>query len=116
MWEYNTEEHTWTCRSSAAAGGGPAPRGGCQVALHGSVLFVFGGHTAWREGKQEVEKVHDDVWALDLQTWQVICACAGVFWEFSIASTLVRTPPPLLPIICCSTLAQFVTFVSQFTR
>ncbi|KAL0055849.1 hypothetical protein WJX82_005035 [Trebouxia sp. C0006] len=70
VWEYDTEEHTWTCRSSAAAGGGPAPRGGCQVALHGSVLFVFGGHTAWREGKQEVEKVHDDVWALDLQTWQ----------------------------------------------
>lgn len=70
VWEYDTEEHTWTCRSSGAGGGGPAPRGGCQVALHGSVLFVFGGHTAWREGKQEMEKVHDDVWALDLHTWQ----------------------------------------------
>lgn len=23
------------------------------------------------EGKQEMDKVHDDVWALDLQTWQV---------------------------------------------
>ncbi len=41
------------------------------MALHGSTLFVIGGHTAWREGKQEKEKVHDDVWALDLQTWQV---------------------------------------------
>ncbi|DBA67583.1 TPA: hypothetical protein ACH3X2_001852 [Trebouxia sp. C0005] len=70
VWEYDTEEHTWACRSSAGAGGGPAPRGGCQVTLHGSVLFVFGGHTAWQEGKQEMEKVHDDVWALDLQTWQ----------------------------------------------
>lgn len=70
MWEYDTEEHKWTCRSSAAATG-PAPRGGCQVCVHGSVLFVFGGHTAWREGKQEMEKVHDDVWALDLQSWQV---------------------------------------------
>ena len=115
MWEYDTEEHTWTCRSSGGAGGGPAPRGGCQVALHGSVLFVFGGHTAWREGKQEMEKVHDDVWALDLQTWQVICACAGHFWESSIARRLVRNPPALLQIMCCPILARLVTCVCQST-
>ncbi|KAL3147670.1 hypothetical protein ABBQ32_002423 [Trebouxia sp. C0010 RCD-2024] len=30
----------------------------------------MGGHTAWMEGKQEMDKVHDDVWALDIQTWQ----------------------------------------------
>ncbi len=77
---------------------------------------MFGGHTAWREGKQDVEKVHDDVWALDLQTWQVICAWAGHFWESSIASRLVCNPPALLQTMCCSILARYVTCVSQCTR
>ena len=71
VWEYDTEEHKWECRSAAAATG-PSGRGGCQLALHGTALFVIGGHTAWREGKEEKEKVHDDVWTLDLHTWQVL--------------------------------------------
>ena len=73
MWEYDTEEHKWTCRSSPNAAA-PAPRGGCQVAVHNSTFYVVGGHTAWREGKEDMEKVHDDVWALDLETWQVSTA------------------------------------------
>lgn len=77
MWEYDTEEHKWTCRSSPNAAA-PAPRGGCQVAVHNSTFYVVGGHTAWREGKEDMEKVHDDVWALDLQTWQVSTAVQTV--------------------------------------
>ena len=72
----------------------PAARGGCQVALHGTLLFVIGGHTAWKEGKQEQEKVHDDVWALDLQTWQVL-------FHWLLPSPAPPTPPspphPLVP-------------------
>ena len=115
MWEYDTEEHTWTCRSSGAGGGGPAPRGGCQVALHGSVLFVFGGHTAWREGKQEMEKVHDDVWALDLHTWQVICACAADFWESSFAASACTYPTRFVANDVLLILARSVTCVCQST-
>ena len=70
VWEYDTEEHKWTCRSTPNAAA-PAPRGGCQVAVHNNTFYVVGGHTAWREGREDMEKVHDDVWALDLQSWQV---------------------------------------------
>lgn len=91
VWEYDTEEHKWTCRSTAAVSA-PAARGGCQVAIHGTVLFVIGGHTAWKEGKQEQEKVHDDVWALDLQTWQV-----KFHWFLSTSPLPFPTLPPTAP-------------------
>lgn len=95
VWEYDTEEHRWTCKSTAAAAG-PAPRGGCQLALYGSTLFVIGGHTAWREGKQDKEKIHDDVWSLDLQTWQVckltfVTTCFIMYQPYSPAQASGHT-------------------------
>ena len=68
MWTYDTNSMQWACHSR---GGGPSPRGGHQLALHGDCLFAFGGHTAWVEDRQEREKVHDEVWKLDLKTYQV---------------------------------------------
>ena len=42
------------------------------MVLHEGALTVFGGHTAWTEAdKSEHEKVHDDVWRLDLVSSQV---------------------------------------------
>ena len=49
----------------------PAPRGGCQLALHNDTLFVFGGHSVLRDGTGERDKVHNDVHALDLKTLEV---------------------------------------------
>lgn len=112
VWEYATEEHKWTCRSTGAASA-PAARGGCQVVIHGTVLFVLGGHTAWKEGKQEQEKVHDDVWALDLQTWQVSIDCFSTFLPFP--PPLAPCPPPhfllLLLQIFCMVVASGCMFV-----
>ena len=52
----------------------PAPRGGCQLALHHDTLFVLGGHSVLRDGPGERDKVHNDVHALDLKTLEVgIC-------------------------------------------
>ena len=68
VWTYDTDSMQWACHSK---GGGPSPRGGHQLALHGDSLFAFGGHTAWVEDGQEREKVHDEVWKLDLKTFQV---------------------------------------------
>ena len=79
MWTYDIDSMQWACHSK---GGGPSPRGGHQLALHGDSLFAFGGHTAWVEDGQEREKVHDEVWKLDLKTYQVTghpaaCSCQG---------------------------------------
>ena len=42
------------------------------MVLHEGALTVFGGHTAWTDAdKSEHEKVHDDVWRLDLASSQV---------------------------------------------
>lgn len=69
LWEFDTEALAW--EPVACKDKGPAPRGGCQLALHGDMLFVFGGHSVLKEGGEERDKVHDDVWALDLSTLQV---------------------------------------------
>lgn len=68
VWTYDTDSMQWACHSK---GDGPSPRGGHQLALHSDSLFAFGGHTAWMEDGQEREKVHDEVWKLDLKTYQV---------------------------------------------
>ena len=46
--------------------------GGCQVAVHEEGLWVFGGHTVLKQADgTESDKVHDDVWRLDLASLQV---------------------------------------------
>lgn len=70
VWTYDTQALKWECRHTGASSA-PTPRGGGQVAVHGDVLYAFGGHSVWVEDKREREKVHDEVWALDLLKWQV---------------------------------------------
>lgn len=53
----------------------PEARGGCQLALHGDALFVVGGHSMIWEKGGETDRVHDDIWALDLGTSQVEISC-----------------------------------------
>ena len=41
------------------------------MAQYGNVLYVIGGHSmVWDKG-DEKDKVHDDIWALHLDTLQV---------------------------------------------
>jgi hypothetical protein len=68
-WQFNIEELSWEALETS--GSSPAPRGGCQLALHGDTMFVVGGHSVVWEGGGEQDKVHDDVWALCLKTLQV---------------------------------------------
>lgn len=70
-----------------------------QVAVYNATMYVVGGHTAWREGKEDREKVHDDVWALDLLTWQVTCS---TFLPTALPSLCCLMPLCCLP--CCSRL------------
>ncbi|CAL8469827.1 g9369 [Coccomyxa elongata] len=71
LWVYDLPELSW--RSVGKAGSnGPSPRGGSQLTVHGDRLFLYGGHTVVvdKEDKSEMERVHDDLWALDLQTFK----------------------------------------------
>ncbi|EIE25653.1 galactose oxidase [Coccomyxa subellipsoidea C-169] len=71
LWVYDTEEMSW--RSVGKAGSnGPSPRGGSQLAVHADRLFLYGGHTVIvdKADKSELERVHDDLWALDLKTFE----------------------------------------------
>ena len=69
LWEFDTEELRWA--PVETRGPVPAPRGGCQLALHHDTLFVLGGHSVLRDGTGERDKVHNDVHALDLKTLEV---------------------------------------------
>ena len=49
------------------------------MVVHDNALWVFGGHTAWTEPDgTEGEKVHDDVWRLDLASLQVLPWCPAM--------------------------------------
>lgn len=69
VWEFDTDELRWQELNTKNTG--PAPRGGCQLALHANVLFCFGGHSVLRDAAGEHDRVHDDVWALDLKLLEV---------------------------------------------
>ena len=43
LWEYSFEELKWLKIEYAPGAALPAPRGGCQLALQGDDLFMFGG-------------------------------------------------------------------------
>lgn len=69
VWEYDPESLEW--KYLETKGKQPACRGGCQLAIHDEVLYVFGGHSIVRSKGDEQDKVHDDVWSLDLKTREV---------------------------------------------
>ncbi|EFN58682.1 hypothetical protein CHLNCDRAFT_19775, partial [Chlorella variabilis] len=69
-WSFCTEELKWTSLGPKPGHTAPAPRGGCQLALNGDQLFIFGGYS--------VKKTEEDkgaraawwaaFWCLDLKS------------------------------------------------
>jgi hypothetical protein len=72
LWAYDLEELRWDALGRPGANA-PSPRGGCQLALTTDRLFLYGGHTitADKADGSELERVFDDLWSLDLKTFQV---------------------------------------------
>eukprot|EP00884_Botryococcus_braunii_P008682 jgi/Botrbrau1/17815/Bobra.0127s0060.1 len=73
-WFYNIEELKWVSVGSSDTTA-PAPRGGCQIAVHGDTLFVFGGHSVLIDDRgEEKDKLHDDIWSLNLNShkWEKV--------------------------------------------
>ncbi len=81
LWEFVIADLKWhpLGRPDATR---PSPRGGCQLALHGTTLFVIGGYTATLGGGEDEGgdsgKAHNDVWAWDIQEGVVWLACLDV--------------------------------------
>lgn len=49
LWELDLAEMKWTPVGNPTGGGPwPSPRSGCQLALHGDTLFVYGGYSKVR--------------------------------------------------------------------
>ena len=70
-WIYDLDELKWA--SVGRPGGNtPSARGGCQLAVHGARLFLYGGHTVVADTRDGSERdvVHDDLWRLDLGSFQ----------------------------------------------
>ena len=40
--------------------------------MNGDTLFVFGGHSVAKEGAEEIDIVHDDLWAFHFTEAKVI--------------------------------------------
>jgi hypothetical protein len=46
IWAFDVAEMRWTTLGRLEGGAAwPSPRSGCQLALHGDVLFVYGGYS-----------------------------------------------------------------------
>ena len=74
LWAFDIGELKWAPLGGPPGGQAPSPRSACQLALHGDVLFLYGGYSkAADEADADVEHgtAHDDMWALDLRTYAV---------------------------------------------
>lgn len=70
----NLSELTWV---SVGEDGdfGPSPRGGSRLVVFENHLYLYGGYslsTDKIDADMEHGKVHDDLWALDLELYKVI--------------------------------------------
>ena len=45
VWSFCLEDFKWTPLGPKPGHAAPAPRGGCQLALYGDSLFIFGGYS-----------------------------------------------------------------------
>ena len=72
-WAFDLEALRWEAVAAAPGHARPGARGGCQLAVHRDRLLLYGGHTVVTDpqDRSEREVVHDDLWALDLGTFQV---------------------------------------------
>ncbi|KAF8055334.1 KLHDC4 [Scenedesmus sp. PABB004] len=92
LWALDLAEMAWTPLGSPGAGPWPAARSGCQLAVAGDTLFMYGGYVKDKDDEDEdLEhgKAHDDMWALDLNTHTVRRAAA--------AGAAPRRPAPRAP-------------------
>ena len=74
-WSFCTEELKWTSLEPGHTA--PAPRGGCQLALNGDQLFIFGGYSV---KKTEEDKGARAAW------WAACCVTGMSFGQFVDAS------------------------------
>ena len=73
------------------------------MVVHDNTLWVFGGHTAWTEPDgTEGEKVHDDVWRLDLTSLQVLAPCKHVNGQRGLAPRACTETFACCPLVPCS--------------
>lgn len=89
MWGYNLEEQRWEAIKQPGSNK-PSPRGGCQLAVSGDRLLLYGGHTVSidKADGDESERVHDDLWSLDLITLQAsFYSVVSAFQAFRMAKT-----------------------------
>lgn len=86
LWEFQIEELKWVALGPKPGHPAPAPRGGCQVAVYGDHMFMFGGYSVRkpepdallpklkRKAEDEADDgkgiTHDDIWCLDLKSHQ----------------------------------------------
>lgn len=73
LWVFDLEELKWTSVGDPT-GQRPSPRSGCQVAVHGDSLFLYGGYSKARDETDpdlEHGRVCEDMWVLDLNTYTV---------------------------------------------
>ena len=66
-------QRLYACEPSVGMRGSACHAGGCQLSLHGDKLYLYSGHTVVvdKEDRTESDVVHDDLWALDLNTFAV---------------------------------------------
>lgn len=72
LWSFDLEDLAWQSLSKAGTIA-PRPRGGCQIVVHqeAAKLYLFGGHCVEiLPDKSEKETVFNDLWQLDLKSWQ----------------------------------------------
>ena len=73
LWEFDVDELKWSSAGDGTAQR-PAPRGGCQMVVHGDTLFLYGGYSKRAdEDDPDIERgrAFDDMWTLDLTSHTV---------------------------------------------
>jgi hypothetical protein len=55
LWEFSLEELKWTPLGPKPGHAAPSPRGGCQLAVAGDVMYLFGGYSVLKAEPQAGE-------------------------------------------------------------
>eukprot|EP00873_Tetraselmis_striata_P018332 jgi/Tetstr1/438596/TSEL_027147.t1 len=71
LWVLDCEAMQWEAVGRAHTG--PSPRSGCQMVVHGDVLYLHGGYSKMKDDDDpdlEHGKAYDDGWLLDLGSYE----------------------------------------------
>jgi len=72
LWVFDIDSLKWTSVGKPLAAC-PSPRSGCQLAVHGDLMFLHGGYSKARDDddpEMEHGAAHDDTWVLDLESFE----------------------------------------------